>query len=370
MSHELRTPLSAILGWATLLKDRVVDPALKKPFEVIHRNAQAQAKIIDDILDVSRIISGKLRLDLRPADLVAVARDAVEVVRPSADARKITLELALPADRCLLAGDPERLQQIVWNLLSNAVKFTDPGGKVTLSIRQEGSEVLVVVSDTGRGIDPAFLPVMFERFKQADSSATRRVGGLGLGLALVRHLVELHGGHVTAASEGPGKGATFTVTLPVRAVLPPDPELRAPARTPASGLPLSRRRSALEGIRVLVVDDEADARDLVAAVLTYAGAQVETARSAAEGFEAFQRFRPDVLVSDIGMPDEDGFSFIRRIRDLPPAEGGETPSLALTAFAREQDRTQALGAGYTMHIGKPVNPEALAAAVADLSNRR
>jgi PAS domain S-box-containing protein len=375
VSHELRTPLTSIVGWSTILRRRVKDPSIIKPVEVIHRNAQAQAKIIDDILDVSRVITGKLRLDPKPTDFLAVTRDAVEIVRPSADAKKIDIEFAPAADLCLLVADPERLQQVVWNLLSNAVKFTDPGGRVRIHMGQEGSQVVLVVTDTGRGIDPSFLPVVFDRFRQADSSVTRRVGGLGLGLALVRHIVELHGGRVSAASEGAGKGATFTVTLPIQAVMPAisevpqsseNPQASEIARTSAA----SKSAPALDGIRVLVVDDEADARDLIAVVLLEAGAVVETAGSAAEGFAANKEFRPDVLVSDIGMPGEDGFSFIRKIRTLPTEEGGRIPSLALTAFAREEDRTKALSAGYTTHIGKPVNPDALVAAVANLAGVR
>jgi PAS domain S-box-containing protein len=366
VSHELRTPLSAIVGWATLLKDRVTDPALSKPLEVIHRNALAQVNIVDDILDVSRVITGKFRLEAKPADLVAITKQAIEVVRPSLLAKKIDIELKPHADFCLLVADPERLQQVVWNLLSNAVKFTDAGGQVRVAVRQEGSTVVLSVADTGTGIDPAFLPFVFDRFKQADSSIRRRVAGLGLGLSLVRHIVELHGGKVTVASDGIGKGATFTVTLPIRAVIPWTEEGPVPrARAAESWAPV-----ALASVRVLIVDDEADALDFIAAVLVQAGAVVEKAMSAAEGMEAFRRFGPDVLVSDIGMPDEDGFSFMRRIRGLSPAEGCRIPSLALTAFAREEDRTRALGAGYTTHIGKPVDPRALTAAVANLAALR
>jgi PAS domain S-box-containing protein len=365
VSHELRTPLNAILGWSTLLKDRLTDAAFVKPIHVIHRNAQRQVRLIDDIMDVSRVITGKLRLDAKPTDLVAITREAIEVIRPSAVAKQIDIEFAPTGDHFLLVADSERLQQVAWNLLSNAVKFTDAGGKVLLSLRQERASVILSVTDTGKGIEPEFLPFVFERFKQADSSTTRRVGGLGLGLALVRHIVELHGGQVAAASEGPGKGAQFTITLPIRAVIPNTPESTPRARaSPPPALPAS----ALNGVRVLVVDDEPDALDLIAAVLRDAGASVETARSAAEGFGSFKRTRPDVLVSDIGMPDEDGFCFIRRVRSLSEREGGAVPSLALTAFAREEDRTRAIAAGYTTHIGKPVDPAALATAVAHLAS--
>jgi PAS domain S-box-containing protein len=368
VSHELRTPLNAMLGWATLLKDRATDPATKKPLEVIHRNAQAQVRIIDDILDVSRVITGKFRIDPRPADLVAIIGDAIDVVRPSALAKKLEIVFKPELDFCLLVADPERLQQVVWNLLSNAIKFTEPGGAIDVSIRMAGSQVTCEVRDTGQGIDPDFLPFVFDRFRQADSSMTRRFGGLGLGLALVRHIVELHGGRVAAFSEGRGEGALFRIELPIRAVGPssrPEPSDETPREVAAD-----RQSVALQGVRILVVDDEADARDLIATVLLEAGAEVETARSAAEGFELLKRFRPDVLVSDVGMPEEDGFSFIRRVRALESSEGSRVPALALTAFAREGDRAQALTAGFTAHVGKPVQPEVLASAVSNLAALR
>ncbi|HMI85493.1 MAG TPA: PAS domain S-box protein [Polyangiaceae bacterium] len=363
VSHELRTPLTAIVGWSSLLKSRVSDPTVAKSLEAIYRNAQSQVKIIDDILDVSRVITGKFLLEPRPADIVAIAREAIEVVRPSALAKKIDIVFMPRTELCLLVADPERLQQVVWNLLSNAVRFTDGGGNIRIAVGQEASTVVLSVKDTGKGIDAAFLPFVFDRFKQADSSITRRVGGLGLGLALVRHIVELHGGQVAAASDGPGTGATFTIRLPIRAMLPAS---ETPLPAPVSVRNAQTVRE-LSGIRVLAVDDEPDARDLIGAVLEQAGAVVETAPSAALGFEAFKRFRPDVLVSDIGMPDEDGFTFMRRIRALSSAEGGKVPSLALTAFASEEDRGKAIGAGYTTHLGKPVSPDALATAVANLA---
>jgi PAS domain S-box-containing protein len=368
VSHELRTPLNAMLGWATLLKDRASNAAVKKPLEVIHRNAQAQVKIIDDILDMSRVITGKFRIDPRPADLVAIIHDAIDVVRPSAEAKKLEIAFKPEVDFCLLVADPERLQQVVWNLLSNAVKFTDSGGRIEVAIRLVGSHVTCEVKDTGQGIEPVFLPFVFDRFRQADSSMSRRFGGLGLGLALVRHIVELHGGRVEASSEGRGKGALFRIQLPIRAV---SPSSRPAVSEPRPQEPtVSQQAVALKGVRVLVVDDEADARDLIATVLMEAGAEVETARSAAEGFELFKQFRADVLVSDVGMPDEDGFSFMRRIRALAPSEGSRTPALALTAFAREGDRAHALRAGFTAHVGKPVEPEVLASAVSNLAALR
>ena len=360
VSHELRTPLSAILGWAALLTKTVTDPTVTKGIDVIHRNALAQVRIIDDILDVSRVVTGKLRIDARPTDLVSIARDAIEVVRPSADAKQIELTL-LNSGPCILVGDADRLRQVVWNLLSNSVKFTDRGGAITVRVGYTDSSVLLSITDTGRGIDPAFLPHVFDRFRQADASMTRRVGGLGLGLALVRHIVELHGGRVRAQSSGVGHGSTFSITLPVRAVFAPHEERRTPApHVPKRAEPTV---ASLANVRIVVVDDEADARELLATVLGSAGALVTTAASAQAGFEEFQRLRPDVLLSDIGMPDEDGFSLVRRIRALPADQGGQTPAIALTAFARDEDRAAALAAGFTMHVGKPVDPTALTAAV-------
>lgn len=360
VSHELRTPLSAILGWSTLLRQRIADPAVAQPIEVIHRNAQRQVRLIDDIMDASRVATGKLRLDVKPTDLVSIAQEAIEVIRPSAIAKQIDIEFDSVTDSCPIVGDPERLQQVIGNLLSNAVKFTDAGDGIRLSVERAGSTFVLSVTDTGRGIDPAFLPLVFQPFKQADASTTRRVGGLGLGLALVRRIVELHGGQVAAHSDGAGKGATFRITLPIRVARTPSPESEP---SPPLGAPAV----TLNGVRVLVVDDEPDARDLIGSVLTAAGAVVETAQSAAAGFDALGRFRPDILVSDIGMPDEDGFSFMRRIRALSPAEGGAIPSLALTAFARNEDRTKAIAEGYSAYIRKPVDPAALAYAVANLT---
>ncbi len=364
VSHELRTPLNAIVGWSALLRERTLEPATLKGIDVIHRNALAQARIVEDILDVSRIIAGKLRLDLRPADLAAIVAEAIEVVRPSALAKRLKLGVGLPGDDCVLVADPGRLQQVVWNLVSNAVKFTEPGGEITVRLEHRQSRLVLSVTDTGRGIEPEFLPFVFDRFKQADSSITRRVGGLGLGLAIVRHIVELHGGQVEAKSDGAGKGATFFVSLPVRATVPVAAghgyvatDDAAPSGRPTSELP--------PGLRVLVVDDEEDARDLLHMLLSQAGASVETAASAALGLEAVERFRPHVLVSDIGMPDEDGLSFIRRIRAA--TSNLALPSIALTAYTRSEDKTRALAAGFTTHIGKPVDPDDLIAAVANLA---
>ncbi|HEY3497309.1 MAG TPA: ATP-binding protein [Polyangiaceae bacterium] len=363
VSHELRTPLSAILGWSKLLRDRVTDPAMKKPIEVIHRNAQAQVKIIDDILDVSRVITGKFKLEASATDLVALVVDAIDVVRPSAMAKRIQIEFLPYRNFCLLVADAERLRQVVWNLLSNAVKFTEAEGKIQVSVKQDNSTVVLAVKDSGIGIDPAFLPYVFDRFRQADSSTTRRVSGLGLGLALVRHIVELHGGRVAVTSSGLNQGSTFTIILPIRAVarpasVPPASPALAPAKTP--------EQSSLHGLRILIVDDEPDARELVAEVLLERGAEVERAGSVADALAVLASFRPQLLVSDIGMPGEDGFSLIRRIRALPAQECGQMPALALTAFAREEDVSRALSAGYSAHVGKPVDPDALVAAIAKL----
>jgi hypothetical protein len=366
VSHELRTPLNAIVGWAGLLRNRVADPSAAKGLEVIHRNAQAQGKIIEDILDVSRIITGKLRLELKPADLIAIVREAVEVVRPSAAAKHIAIEIVPPTEPCLLVADPERLQQVVWNLVSNAVKFTNAGGSIQVVVERESSQLRLTVVDTGRGIDADFLPYVFDRFKQADGSTTRRVGGLGLGLAIVRHIVELHGGQVEVTSAGPGEGASFTVRLPVRAIAPRDDDDPEDAAVPSkSTRPPSS--ASLAGLRVLIVDDEPDARELLTTLLESADACVESASSAAEAFDVVRRVGADVLVSDIGMPGEDGYTLIQRIRALDPALGGGIPSIALTAYARAEDRTKALAFGFTTHISKPVKPEDLISAVANLA---
>lgn len=363
VSHELRTPLTAIVGWSSLLKQRVTDPAFYKPIDVILRNANAQVKIIDDILDVSRVITGKFRIEAKAVNLVEIARDSMEIVRPSAAAKRIQLAFESEDEFHLMVADPERIRQVIWNLLSNAVKFTEPGGQIQLEVKQERSALVLSVTDTGRGIDPDFLPFVFDRFRQADASTTRKFGGLGLGLALVRHIVEIHGGTARAESDGLGKGARFVITLPIRATIP------APAEElPRPPLELSHVsvNVRLEGVHVLVVDDQPDALDLVASVLRDAGATVQTARSAARGFQLLPLFQPDVLISDIGMPDEDGYTFIRRIRDLPENEGGAVPALALSALARGEDRDRAMHAGYTSHVSKPVSPEMLIAEVRKL----
>ncbi|HEY6081547.1 MAG TPA: PAS domain S-box protein [Polyangiaceae bacterium] len=354
VSHELRTPLNAILGWSSLLKAREDSSSIEKGVDVIHRNAKAQSKIIEDILDVSRIITGKLRLELAPVDLATVITDAIEVVRPSAAAKNISVEFRHPEETGLLIGDAERLQQVLWNLLSNAVKFNEAGGRIWIVLGRKDSSITLTVSDNGKGIELDFLPYVFERFKQADGSTTRRFGGLGLGLAIVRHIVELHGGRVAVKSAGPGQGSSFELNLPVRATLPTaDAPPERPSRAPSSsGLPAQRD---LGGVRVLVIDDERDARELLELVLTRAGARVETAGSAAAGFAALETFRPDIIVSDVGMPDEDGYTLLQRVRSSQ-APYAKTPAIALTAYTRREDRARALAMGFNSHLGKPVNP--------------
>jgi PAS domain S-box-containing protein len=369
VSHELRTPLTAILGWARILHARQGDPAsVARAIDTIERNAKSLAQIVEDILDVSRIIGGKLLLELGPVDLVPVLEVASSVVRPAAEAKGVTLKLPPKGPPCIVWGDPDRLQQVVWNLLSNAVKFTPEGGSVEARFTRDKTRAVIQVLDTGQGIDGSFLPFMFDRFRQADSTTTRNHGGLGLGLALVRHLIELHGGTVQAESAGLGHGATFTVTLPIK----PELFVRAAGEAPLrpSEPPALRPRSvSLRGVKVLAVDDEADARELVATVLEHEGATVLTVATAPEAFSRLASVRPDVVVCDISMPIEDGYSLIRRIRALSPERGGRTPAIALTTYAREEDRRKALAAGFEVHVPKPVDPAELVEVVGRLTGR-
>jgi signal transduction histidine kinase/ActR/RegA family two-component response regulator len=370
LSHELRTPLNAVYGWARMLRTgRLNTPDdLARGLEVIERNANAQVQMVDDLLDVSRIITGKLRLDVRAVDVRAVIDAALDAVRPAADAKSIRLHRILDPRAGLVTGDPDRLQQVVWNLVMNAVKFTPKGGQVHVHLQAINSHVEIVVSDTGQGIAPDVLPVVFERFRQADSSSTRVHGGLGLGLALVKHLVELHGGTVSANSAGEGKGATFVVTLPVRiADIPAGPGQRIHPRAPSPDGVAGTVR--LDGLRVLLVDDDADSLTLGTAMLEGAGAVVRTCASVAHALDVVGAWRPDVLVSDIEMPGEDGYSLIRKVRALPANDAGATPAVALTAFGRSQDRILSLAAGYNMHVPKPVDPEELTAVIASVAAR-
>jgi signal transduction histidine kinase/ActR/RegA family two-component response regulator len=355
MSHELRTPLQAILGYASMLERGVArDPA--KAISAIVRNAAAQTRLVEDILDVSRITSGKLRLSMSRVGLAGVVRAALESVRPTALARRIRIVERLSADLGDVYGDFERLQQIVWNLLSNAVKFTEPDGLVEVRGERAGSTLRMIVRDTGKGIPPEHLSIIFERFRQLDSSTTRQRGGLGLGLAIVHYLVEAHGGTVTAESAGPGKGATFTVSLPARLDEFARDEAARKRRPVLAARPL-------RGIRVLIVDDDDDTREILGVMLSEEGASVVPAASAAEAFVQLQAEPPHVLISDIGMPFEDGFSLLRRVRSLPPERGGDIPAIALTAYARREDARAAEDAGFQLHVIKPVRPEQLFDAV-------
>jgi signal transduction histidine kinase/CheY-like chemotaxis protein len=363
LSHELRTPLNAVLGWAEILLARTpADSPLRRGVETISRNARAQTQLIEDLLDMNRIVSGKLRLDVQQLELATVARAAIDTVRPSAEAKEIRLRATLDPDAGPVFGDPHRVQQIVWNLLSNAIKFTPKHGRVDVVLRRINSHVELTISDSGIGIPAEVLPHVFERFRQADSSTTRKHGGLGLGLAIVKQLVELHGGSVRVESAGRDAGATFTVTLPVRALSPaPEPVPRDEAA--------SQVDVVLSGLTILVVDDDLDARELIALVLEAAHAEVITAASADEAFALLQTRRPHLVISDIGMPGRDGYQLMKEIRALPADAGGRTPGIALTAFARSEDRTRALLAGYQVHVAKPIDPHELVVTVGSLTGR-
>jgi PAS domain S-box-containing protein len=368
LSHELRTPLNAILGWARVLVRKKEDGPLRdRGMEAIERNAVAQARLIDDLLDMNRIVSGKVRLDLQPVDLCAVVEMALDAVRPSAESKEIRVQAQLDHQAGTVSGDPNRLQQVIWNLLTNAVKFTPRGGRVDVRLRGVGQQLELDVRDSGIGIARDFLPLVFDRFRQADSSITRSQGGLGLGLSIVKQLVELHGGSVAVSSAGPDKGSTFTVVLPLAAHWDRRVDDNPESVRGGLGGPLAELN--LQGLKVLVVDDEPDARELVRQLLTDSHAEVHTAASAAEGLALLQRERPDLLLSDIGMPERDGYQFIRDVRRLSPHEGGRTPAIAVTAFARSDDRTRAMLAGYQVHLSKPIEPYELLATVASLAGR-
>jgi PAS domain S-box-containing protein len=371
LSHELRTPLNAILGWSEVLRRTAsANTELTEGLRVIERNARAQAQIIEDLLDMSSIISGKIRLEMRKVDLTSVIEASLNAVRPAAETKGIELKVGVDGSTGLVHGDPNRVQQVFWNLLTNAVKFTPRGGCVSVTLRSAGSQLKVSVEDDGEGIDPAFLPYVFERFRQADASASRRHGGLGLGLSIVKQLVELHGGSITASSEGKGKGSVFTVTLPVMAIdvdsAGRDGQRSYAPRSPSEQPGVHARTPHLEGVRVLVVDDEPDARSLIERLLEECEATVTTAGSAREALEQVVREAPDVLLSDIGMPKEDGYSLMRRIRSLS-GEASRIPAIALTAYARAEDCAKALQAGYQVHLAKPVEPATLIATVARLA---
>jgi len=353
LSHEMRTPLNAVLGWAKILMARKeVDPELlDRALHVIERNAAAQAKMIDDLLDMSRVVAGKLRLEMEPVDLLSVVIAAVDVVMPAASAKRISILTSFDRGAVRVMGDPDRLQQVVWNLLSNAMKFTETGGTIVVKVEAAGPLARIVVSDTGPGINEEFLPYVFERFRQNDTSSTRRYGGLGLGLALVRELVGLHGGTVRAANGGETTGATFTIELPLAL----SPEMEPVNRTPeiASATP------SLTGVRVLVVDDEPDSREVAVRVLEGCGVRVTAVSSSAGALDALRTLAlealPQVIVSDIGMPGEDGYDLIRQVRSLAPEQGGQIPAIAVSGYATPEDVKQARAAGYQMHVPKPMN---------------
>jgi PAS domain S-box-containing protein len=366
VSHELRTPLTPILTWVGMLRHGDLDPEVAaRGFEAIERSALAQAQLVEDLLDVSRIIAGKMRLDVQRIDIAPVVEAAVDSLRPAAEAKDIRLQVVLDPRSGLISADAGRLQQIVWNLLSNAIKFTPKRGRVQVVLQRINSHVEIVVRDSGSGIPPDLLPHVFERFRQGDSSTTRTQGGLGLGLSIVRHLVELHGGTVICDSPGEGAGAVFTVTLPLAPLQQPsstetEPRAEKPTEKPAGMVVVS----ALGGLRVLVVDDDRETLESLAAVLSGAGAQARTASSASRALEILGHWLPDVIVSDIGMPEDDGYSLIRKVRALPPERGGRIPALALTAYTRVEDRLAVLASGFQAHIPKPIDAAELVAVVA------
>jgi PAS domain S-box-containing protein len=368
LSHELRTPLNGILGWSQVMQQTNAGPeVIQQGLEVIERNARAQSEIIEDLLDMSRIISGKVRLDVQRLDLSSIVQSAVETARPTADAKGIRLQTVIdPLNGVVVSGDVNRLQQVLWNLLSNAVKFTPKGGRIQVVLERANSHLEISVIDTGEGIKPEFIPFVFDRFRQADASTTRRHGGLGLGLSIVKQLVELHGGSVRVNSDGVGQGSTFVIALPLTVLHgspEPETERRHPRLTPKR-IGTAAVDVDIKGIRVLLVDDEKDARALVTSLLESYKAIVTTAESANDAVRLLQESKFDLLISDIGMPDEDGYSLIKRVRSLGPSTGGDIPAIALTAYARFEDRVKAIAAGFQMHIAKPVEPVELVTVVA------
>ena len=368
LSHELRTPLNAILGYARLLRGNMLSgEQFERAIETVERNSRWLTQIVEDVLDVSRIVSGKIRLDVQSVDLTTVIDNSVSTIQPAADAKDIRLQSLVDPRIAPVSGDPDRLQQVIWNLLSNAVKFTPKGGRVQLRVERVNSHVEIVVSDTGVGIRKDFLPFVFERFRQGDAGPTRKTGGLGLGLAIVRHIVEMHGGTVLAESGGEGHGSTFTVRLPIMIVQPSRQERKREHPLAEQQQPL-QKMSGLQDVHVLAVDDEEDSLGLLRTVLESAGARVTTASSAVTALGLIESVKPDVLVADIGMPEMDGFELIKRVRALA-GPAADVPAAALTAFARSEDRTKALQCGFEMHLAKPVDPGELVASVATLVRR-
>ena len=371
VSHELRTPLNAMLGWSQLLTNNALPPErLSHALEVIQRNVLAQSRLVEDLLDVSRIVSGQMRLEVRPVEPIRVVGAAIESAKPAIEAKHIRLQVELDPNTGQILGDATRVQQIVWNLLSNATKFTGREGKILVKVARVAGSVEIVVSDTGQGIGPEFLPFVFDRFRQADGSFARRHGGLGLGLAIARHLVELHGGTIKVESAGTGMGATFIVRLPFVGSLTAHPP--PPGTLAATGFEPPGRLDApeLRGVRVLVVDDDDDSRDLVVSILEKCDAITFSASSAEQALQSIVRDRPDVLVSDIGMPGMDGYELLRAVRALPDERAHNVPAMAVTAYARAEDQRRALAEGFQLHLAKPIEPVAFASAVASLSRSR
>jgi len=367
VSHELRTPLTAVLGWTHILRtERLGEEELQRALEIIERNANSQRQLIDDLLDMSRIITGKIRLDVQPIDPVTVVNAAIEAVRHAAEAKQIRIEKIVGRGLCPVPVDATRLQQVIWNLLSNAIKFTQPKGEVRLSLERANAELEITVTDTGVGIKPEFLPFVFDRFRQGDGTTTRRHGGLGLGLAIVRHLVELHGGSVQAESAGQGCGATFKVRLPAG---PKSDNNNAGDTRALNPAVLSAESPNLKGIVILAVDDDQDTLDFIKLALSRCGADVVTASSSPGALEVLQQRLPDLIISDIGMPGEDGFEFIKKLRGLPVKRGGKIPAIALTAYAGAEHRARVLRSGYQMHLAKPIEPPRLANAAAKVLGR-
>ena len=359
VSHELRTPLSAMLSWLWMLRRKELDPeAAARAISAVERNARAQARLVDDLLDVSRIMTGKLHLDCRPLEVGPVVEAATDSLAAAAEAKAITLARLIDPATGPVLGDTGRLQQVIWNLLSNSIKFTPRGGHVEVRLCRVGSDAEVRVTDTGQGIAPGFLPHVFERFRQADASSTRTSGGLGLGLAIVHHLVELHGGSVEALSDGEGRGATFVVTLPL-ATRHDEQLARSSGAAAVEEARAAEVPCSLEGLRVLLVEDEVDAREALSAIVSQAGATVAAVGTAGEALGRLVSWRPDVLVCDIGLPAEDGYALIRKVRALRPDQGGDVPAVALTAYARASDRARALAAGFQVHLAKPLEPDQL-----------
>ena len=371
VSHELRTPLNAIIGWSHMLRERRLDEAtFNRALETIERNANSQAQLVEDILDVSRVITGKLRLNIEAVDAASVVNAAIDAVQLAADSKGIQLGVTLDPSARHVSGDPGRLQQVVWNLLSNAIKFTPAGGRVEVKLERAGSNVEIRVSDTGQGIGADFLPYIFDRVRQADGTSTRRHGGLGLGLAIVRHLVELHGGTVRAESEGEGHGSTFTIKLPLAPSSARTKGFRRDAASLHQDVDTETRLAplpSLDGVQVLLVDDDPDTLQILNVTLAEQRATVQTAASAAEALEVLQWFKPDVLVSDLAMPDEDGYSLIGKVREREAEGNGQLPAIALTAYVRVKDRVRALSAGFNMFVPKPVEPQELITAIANLA---